>query len=131
VVEFKAVIADPKTSKSYSKEVSGRHANALIGKKIGEEVDGIFVDLPGYKLVITGGSDRDGVPMRKDIPGSRRRPMLVTKGIGFHPEDKGVRKRRNVRGNTISPDIIQLNMRVISRGPKPIEDSLKAEEGEK
>ncbi len=131
VVEFKAIIADPKSGKSYPKDVSGHHANSLIGKKIGEEVDGIFVDLPGYKLVITGGSDRDGVPMRKDMPGSRRRPMLVTKGVGFHPKDKGVRKRRNLRGNTISPDIIQLNMRIVAHGPKPIKDSLEVKEGDK
>ena len=130
MVEFKAIIADPKSGKSYPKEVSGHHANSLIGKKIGEEVDGIFVDLPGYKLIITGGSDRDGTPMRKDVPGSRRRPMLVTKGVGFHPADKGVRMRRNVRGNAISPDIVQINMRIVQHGPKAIKDSLKATEGE-
>jgi len=131
VVDFKAIIADPKTGKSHPKDVTGHHANSLIGKKIGEEVDGIFVDLPGYKLVITGGSDRDGTPMRKDVPGSPRRAMLVTKGVGFHPDDKGVRKRRNIRGNTISPDIIQINLRIVQHGPKAIEDSLKATEGEK
>ncbi len=131
MVDFKAIIADPKSGKSHPMEVSGHHANSLIGKKIGEEVDGIFVDLPGYKLVITGGSDRDGVPMRKDVPGARRRPMLVTAGVGFHPPDKGVRRRRNIRGNTISPDIIQINMRIVQHGPKAIEDSLKATEGEK
>ncbi len=130
MVEFKAIIADPRSGKSYPKEVSGHHANSLIGKKIGEEVDGIFVDLPGYKLVITGGSDSDGTPMRKDVPGSPRRPMLVTEGVGFHPKDKGVRKRRNVRGNTISPDIVQINMRIKQHGPKAIEDSLKAKEGD-
>lgn len=131
MVEFKAIIADPKTGKSHPKEVTGHHANSLIGKKIGEEVDGIFVDLPGYKLVITGGSDRDGTPMRKDVPGSPRRSMLVTEGVGFHPDDKGVRRRRNVRGNTVSPDIVQINMRIVQHGPKPIEDSLKATEGDR
>ena len=60
MVEFKAVINDVKTGKSYQMDVSGHHANSLIGKKIGDVVDGIFVSLPGYKLTISGGSDKDG-----------------------------------------------------------------------
>lgn len=130
MVEFKAVISDPKSGKSYAKDVGGHYASTLIGKKIGDEVDGIFVGLPGYKLVITGGSDKDGVPMRRDIPGPRRKEVLITKGIGFWPKDKGVRKRKTLRGNAISPDILQLNMKIVSRGPKSIEDAFK-EKGEK
>ena len=71
MVEFKVVISDPKSGHSYTREVSGPHANALVGKRLKEEVDGIFVDLPGYKLQITGGSDKDGFPMRSDLPGPR------------------------------------------------------------
>ena len=57
MVEFKAIINDVKTGKSYNVTVSGHHANSLIGKNVGEIIDGIFVGLPGYKLKITGGSD--------------------------------------------------------------------------
>src|SRR3989304_5267696 len=68
MAEFKAVIADPKSGKTYKRDVAGQFANALVGRKLGEEIDGLFVGLPGYKLVITGGSDKDGVPMRRGAP---------------------------------------------------------------
>ncbi len=128
MVEFKTVISDPRTGKTYQWDVKGHHANSLIGKRIGDEVDGIFVSLPGYKLVVTGGSDKEGFPMRKEVPGPRRRKVLVTEGVGFHPKDKGVRKRKTMRGNTISPDIVQVNMKITVHGSKLIEDLLKEEE---
>ncbi len=46
MVQFTAVISDPKSKKSYQTVVSGHHANSLIGTKIGDEFDGIFVGLP-------------------------------------------------------------------------------------
>jgi small subunit ribosomal protein S6e len=128
MVEFKTVISDPRTGKTYQWDVKGHHANSLIGKRIGDEVDGIFVSLPGYKLVVTGGSDKEGFPMRKEVPGPRRRKVLVTEGVGFHPKDKGIRKRKTMRGNTISPDIVQVNMKITVHGSKLIEDLLKEEE---
>ena len=128
MVEFKAVISDPKSGKTYQATVSGHHANSLVGKKVGDEFDGIFVSLPGYKLVVTGGSDKDGFPMRKELQGTRRRKILISKSQGFRPKDKGVRRRKSVRGNTISTDIIQINMRITAYGSKPIEDALKQPE---
>ena len=44
-----------------------------------EEIDGIFLDLPGYRLKITGGSDNSGVPLRGDIDGNQRRKILMRK----------------------------------------------------
>ena len=55
MVEFKVVISD--RAQSWQIKVDGHHANSLVGKKIGDEVDGIFVSLPGYKLQITGGRE--------------------------------------------------------------------------
>ncbi len=80
MVEFKVVVNDTKSGKSYQVPVSGHHANSLIGKKIGDEVDGIFISLPGYKLQITGGTDKDGFAMRKDLPGMVRRRLLLSDG---------------------------------------------------
>ena len=131
MVEFKAVINDVKTGKSYQVPVSGHHANSLIGKKIGDVVDGIFVGLPGYKLTITGGSDKDGFPMRKDLPGPRRKRLLLTTSIGFHSTEGGLRKRKSVRGNTIAPDTVQINMKIVSQGPKPVEDLIVKKEEKK
>ena len=124
MVEFKVVISDG--PKSWQIIVDGHHANSLVGKKIGDEVDGIFVSLPGYKLKITGGVDKDGFVMRKDIPGISRKRILVSRSIGFKPKDRGIRKRITVCGNTISLNISQINMKVIKRGTKPIEELLKS-----
>ena len=120
---FKLVINDPATGKSFNFEVTGHHAQNLIGKKIGDQVDGINANLPGYKLEITGGSDKAGFPMRGDFEGSTRRRLLLTEGTGYHPTDyPGKRKRQSVRGNRISTEIVQVNMKVAKAGSKPVAD---------
>ena len=124
MVEFKAIINDVKTGKSYNVAVSGHHANSLIGKNVGEVIDGIFVGLPGYKLKITGGSDGNGTPMRKDLPGNKRRGLLLSEGLGFHEKYPGQRRRVAIRGCTISSEIVQINMAVSEYGPKSIEDTM-------
>jgi small subunit ribosomal protein S6e len=130
MVEFKANISDPKTGKSYQSVISGNQANAILGKKIGDRIDGIFVEMPGYKLEITGGSDKDGFPMRRDLPGPRRKKLLISRGLGFNPHMHGERRRKNMRGNTVSPDTVQLNLKVTTRGPRKVEELLadKSEE---
>lgn len=127
-MEFKAIVNDAKTGKSYNVAVSGHHANSLDGKNIGEIVDGIFVGLPGYKVKITGGSDKNGTPMRKDLPGKKRVNLLLADGLGFHERYHGERKRVAARGSAISSEIVQVNMVVVEYGPKSIEDSLNGEE---
>jgi small subunit ribosomal protein S6e len=131
MVEFKAVINDVKTGKSYQATVAGHHANSLIGKKIGDVVDGIFVSLPGYKLSITGGSDKDGVPMRADLPGIRRKNILLSKSTGFTSNEQGIRRRKLVRGNTVSPETTQINMTITAAGSKSVEDLLPKKEEKK
>ena len=125
MVEFKVVVNDTKKGKSHNIEVSGHHANSLIGKKIGDEVDGIFVSLPGYKLTITGGTDKNGFPMRPDFPGTTRRRLLLSKSVGYHPNENGKRKKKSIRGNSINQDVVQINMKVTKHSNKPIEDILK------
>ncbi|MBX8631739.1 MAG: 30S ribosomal protein S6e [Thermoplasmata archaeon] len=128
MADFKAVVNDPKTGKSYQVEVAGPQTSALIGKKIGDIVDGIYFKLPGYKLQITGGSDKDGFPMRHDLPGQGRRKLMLSGGVGFKPDRKGVRKRKNVRGNTVSPSTLQLNLKITTFGPTPVSDILQKKE---
>ncbi|MEA3558001.1 MAG: 30S ribosomal protein S6e [Candidatus Thermoplasmatota archaeon] len=130
MVEFKAVIADVKNGKTYQTVVSGQHANRLMGMKISDEFDGLFVSLPGYKIMITGGADKDGFPMRSDLPGQQRKKIVLSGGTGFKPVNPGQRKRKYVRGNTISADIVQINLKVTSYGPRSIEEQLKQGETE-
>lgn len=134
MVEFKVVINDTKNGKSHQVQVSGHHANSLIGKKIGDEVDGIFISLPGYKLQVTGGTDKNGFAMRRDLPGMNRRRLLLSKSSGFKPKEKGLRKKKSIRGNTVNQDIVQINMKVTKHSSKPIDKLInieKKDEGEK
>ena len=135
MVEFKVVINDTKNGKSHQVQVSGHHANSLIGKKIGDEVDGIFISLPGYKLQVTGGTDKNGFAMRRDLPGMSRRRLLLSKSSGFKPKEKGLRKKKSVRGNTVNQDIVQINKKVTKHSSKPIDKLIniekKKDEGEK
>lgn len=124
MAQFKCVVADPKAGKSYQVEVKGHHANALVGKKLGDEIDGLFVKLPGYKVKLTGGADKEGFPMRRDLVGIQRRKVLVARGFGFHPDRKGKRRRKSMRGNTVTLDIVQVNLAVTKPGAKPIPELL-------
>jgi small subunit ribosomal protein S6e len=94
-------------------------------------VDGIFVGLPGYKLAITGGSDKDGFPMRRDLPGVKRRRILLTRGIGFQSMEQGLRMRMSIRGNAISPEVSQLNLKITQFGSKSLDELIKVEEKKK
>ncbi|MFB6180889.1 MAG: 30S ribosomal protein S6e [Candidatus Nanohalobium sp.] len=103
-------------------------SSKLVGKKIGEEFDGGIVGLSGYTLKVTGGSDRSGFPMRKSIEGSERERVLIEKGAGIEGEEKGVKKRKSVRGDTVSQEIQQLNTKVVEEGSKSVEELLGEEE---
>jgi len=123
MVEFRVVVSDPRDGKSYQLPVSGNHANQFVRKKIGDEVDGMFLGLPGYKVKITGGSDKDGFPMRPELPSAHRKRILVTESVGFHPKAyRGQRRKKTFRGREISPDTLQINTVVVTPGPKPISE---------
>lgn len=119
MASFKFVISDGK--KSYQIEKDQKDA-PILGKQIGETLSGDFLGMDGYELQITGGSDKDGFPMRKDIEGQLRKRFLITKGVGFHTKVEGLRKRKMLRGNAIADDIVQINCKVTKTGPKPLEE---------
>ncbi|MFO7967518.1 MAG: 30S ribosomal protein S6e [Archaeoglobaceae archaeon] len=127
-MEFKVVISDPQTQ-TYQKVVSGANANKIIGKKVGDNINGTLVELPpDYELVITGGSDKDGIPIRPDVAGSGRKKILVGGGVGFNPKRKGLKRKKTVRGNTVSRDVVQLNVKVIQQGKVPLTEFFKEKE---
>lgn len=96
-------------SPAWQIRINDERTQAFLGLKISDEVDGSIVGLKGVKLVITGGSDISGFPMRPDIPGPVKKKALLSGPPGFHPEEEGERRRKTVRGNTIAPDIVQIN----------------------
>jgi len=119
-------------SKSYQIEKDQKDAN-VFGKKIGDTFLADHLGLDGYELQITGGSDKDGFPMKKDIEGTMRRRIITTYGVGMRTKTEGLRRRRTLRGNTIADDISQVNCKVVKEGQKPIEEVLgkKTEEAPK
>ena len=117
MVKFKISISNPKNGKAETIEVEEPYSLNLIGKKVGDIIDGSQIGTKYKKLKITGGSDKSGFPMRPDIPGGRKLYILARKGIGLKTikgkSKKGFRKRILVRGNTITPDIYQVNMVIV------------------
>ena len=120
-LEFKLNIGDNK-GKCHTKIVRDAQANALIGLKIGNKVDGNLIGLPAFEFIITGGSDKDGFPHRASIDGTSRRKYLLSGGTGYRVPRKGRRVRKAVRGNTISEVSYQINMKVSKSGTKPLEE---------
>lgn len=126
--EFKFVISDPKTRKSYQVNVDQEKVAGLIGKKIKDVFNGDILNLPEYQLEITGGTDKDGFPMNPSIKGPAKKKIIVSGPPGFHPKQKGIRKRKTMRGDTIDRTIFQINCKVIKEGSKPLEEILGKKE---
>jgi len=108
MVSFKLILSDPKTGKSEASEVKDAQAQPLLGRKIGEVIEGSTIGLTG-KIMITGGSDKAGFPMRADTLGGGKNYILLTEGVGFKTKEEGAKKRKLVRGNMITEETYQVN----------------------
>ena len=115
MANFKLTISDIK-GKSVSKELKESDTNPLLGLQLGNETDASIVGLSG-KLKLTGGSDKSGIPMRNDVHGSARKKVLLSKGVGLQDAETGQRKRKLMRGNTVSEEIYQVNCKFDSELP--------------
>lgn len=131
---FKFVISDGKQSYQVEREQADC---PVIGKKIGDAFSADFIGLAGYELKITGGSDKDGFPMRSDIEGVSRKKLILTKGTGFSGAKKskkglymikGIRKRKLLKGNTVDNLIVQINCKVAKQGEKPLAELVPKKE---
>lgn len=126
MAHFKVVISD-KNGKAISLELKDREAQPLIGTKIGDPLDSNIFGIPEGKIVITGGSDKSGTSMRRDVHGGVKKYVLLSKGIGMRSSEDGIRKRKLIRGNIINEDIYQINCQLVE-GTLPREQSPKPEE---
>lgn len=109
-------------------QIESENNEQILGTKIGETFSGGIVGLDGYELEVTGGSDKDGFPMRKSVEGAERKRMLLADGSGIQKQEDGVKKRKSVRGNTVSNQIQQLNTKVVEAGEKSVEELLEDSE---
>lgn len=125
---FKLNISDK--GKAWKVESS---SETLIGKKIGDEIDGseLSENLSGYTLKITGGTDNAGFPHKPGLQGFELKRLVFTKGWGMHKKQRwhgkkkintvpGLRLRKTVRGAQISEKSTQINMIVIKEGSKKL-----------
>ncbi|HIG02879.1 MAG TPA: 30S ribosomal protein S6e [Candidatus Poseidoniales archaeon] len=140
---------DPSNNgKSYKCTISGTNYNQLLGKTIGDAIDGIFIGegeitLAGYTLEISGGSDKTGTPMRNELLGGALKEILVTASQGYKGhkivnkkskryryKPDGLRKRRTFRGATITQDTRQINLKVVKHGNKSLAEIFPSSTGD-
>ena len=69
--------------------------------------------------------------MKSSIEGQTRRKILIKGGVGVNLKEKGKIVRKNMRGNTVGKDIVQLNLVITKQGDKPISDFIKPVEAKK
>jgi len=121
LAKFKMIVSDPQTRKATVAELEGSRAQVLVGRNIGDVIDGSQLGFAGTKLKITGGCDKDGIPMRADVHGGAKKHVVLSGGVGFRPERRGERRRKLVRGSMITDETYQVNTVVFSGEAKPIE----------
>ena len=125
LAKFKLIVSDPANGKSSASELEGSRAQALIGRSLGETIDGSPLGIAQSKLRITGGCDKNGIPMRADVHGGVKKYIVLSSGPGFKPMRHGERRRKLVRGRTITDETYQINFALTKEGPaepkRPIE----------
>jgi len=112
LAKFKLIISDPSTGKSAASEIEGSRAQALVGRALGEVIDGSPLGIAQSKLIISGGCDKNGIPMRADVHGGVKKYIVLSSGAGFRSTRHGERRRKLVRGRTITDETYQINFTV-------------------
>lgn len=120
MAEFTVAVSDPEDGHTYQIDVADQNANRFVGRDIGEDVEGSAVDLDGYTLEVTGGSDDAGRPMRSDVNGPNLTAILSNGGVGYKPDRPGERRRVTVRGREVSDATSQINAKITERGDEDV-----------
>lgn len=128
---FKINIAE-KSGKTFKLESDSEE---IIGKKLHESIQGkdLSEDLEGYEFEITGTSDKSGFTSLKDVEGIGLKKELLSYEKGMkknirkegkkklsNKKPKGLRLRKTVRGNEISKEIVQINLKILKDGAKKL-----------
>lgn len=120
------IISDPETGTSQKVELEDNRMGPLVGRRIGEVIDGTVANLAGHQIQLTGGTDKDGIPMRPDVHGSAKSRIILSGGVGYKPKRKGERRRVVVRGNMVSVETTFLNFKIVEK-PKGTKKAKKEE----
>jgi len=112
-------------------------SEGLVGKELHGKVNGkeVSSDLEGYEFEISGASDKSGFTVMENVEGIGLKKLLLTYGKGMKKRarkegkkklsknrPKGLRLRRTVRGKIISPEISQINLKILKVGKKKLEE---------
>jgi small subunit ribosomal protein S6e len=112
-------------------------AEELSGKSLHDKINGNILnpELSGYEFEITGASDKAGFPSLEEVEGIGLKRVLLGYGKGMHkrpkregkkprsnPKPKGLRLRKTVRGKVLSPDTVQINLKVLKEGHKKLKE---------
>ncbi len=118
MAEFKLVIGDSKTKRAFKAELKSPDADQLLGKKIGDVFRGELIGLTGFEFQITGGTDKAGFAMYKNLDGIGRRRLLLKGPPSYHvpKKFKGKQEKKTVRANTIANDVVQVNCKITKWG---------------
>ena len=118
MAEFKLVIGDSKTKRAFKAELKSPDADQLLGKKIGDVFRGELIGLTGFEFQITGGTDKAGFAMYKNLDGIGRRRLLLKGPPSYHvpKKFKGKQEKKTVRANTIATDVVQVNCKITKWG---------------
>lgn len=134
MTDFKLVLSTP-DGKSYQKELKSPQADTILQRKIGDILNGDSLGFAGYEFQVTGGSDKAGFPMRKGIVTPRKK-IFTGKGVGFSGKNRlgekqpGLGVRKTVCGEMITPQIFQVNLKVLKEGAEklsPVVENVPAE----
>jgi small subunit ribosomal protein S6e len=128
-MDYKVVVSDQKTGKSYQVDAKEDSAKRIRGKKIGDVIDGSVVGLQGYKLEITGGSDKGGFPMKDGVHSASAKKILMGSGVGYKAK-KGERARVRIHGESVGDSIVQVNTKVVEYGGKGLEELFAKAQGD-
>ena len=52
---------------------------------------------------------------------------MLSGGVGYRPQNEGMRRRKTIRGNVITDEIVQVNMKIVEK-PKGAEEAKKMKE---
>ena len=130
---FRINVSD-KHGKTYHLETDSEN---LVSKTIYEKIKGSDVspEMHDYEFEITGASDKSGFPATERAEGIMLNRVLTEYGKGMKKRPKregkkkrsnftprGLRMRKTFRGKVISPEIIQINLKVVKEGSKKLSE---------
>ena len=48
--------------------------------------------------------------------------MIVSEGVGFQPSQRGERQRKTLRGNVITEEVVQVNMKIVGKPKRSVKE---------